>query len=185
MLYSPKNAVIMFVCFLFLWMNMNWHIYQQKCIAFFTKKSYDLKWIFDPHGHILLSSFLKIYIFLLLLFPFFSPSYSYVFRTVPSCFPALCQCLTHESVVVLQWRVDQTADSIHAAQLHLHVCQITHDPVQIVGHLHGGRAEAVSEEHSLVKTDEQQVCFCSLPWERKWVPDPPVPLRADCIKHCL
>ncbi len=104
---------------------------------------------------------------------------------VPSCFPALCQCLTHESVVVLQRRVDQTADSLHAAQLHLHVCQITHDPVQIVGHLHRGRAEAVSEEHSLVKTDEQQVCFCSLPWERKWVPDPPVPLRADCIKHCL
>ena len=43
--------------------------------------------------------------------------------------------LTHNSLVALRLDLQQAADPLHTAQLHLHVCQVTHHPVEVIGHL--------------------------------------------------
>ncbi len=43
--------------------------------------------------------------------------------------------LTQQTLVVFRFSLQQSFYPLHSSQLHLHVCQITHHPVQIVGHL--------------------------------------------------
>ncbi len=43
--------------------------------------------------------------------------------------------LTQQTLVVFRFSLKQSFNPLHSSQLYLHVCQITHHPVQIVGHL--------------------------------------------------
>lgn len=48
--------------------------------------------------------------------------------------------LTEQPLVVLWFSFEQADNPLDWAKLHLHVCQVTHHPVHIVGYLiHGGR----------------------------------------------
>lgn len=43
--------------------------------------------------------------------------------------------LTEESLVILRFSFEQAINPLDWAKLHLHVCQVPHHPVHVVGHL--------------------------------------------------
>lgn len=46
--------------------------------------------------------------------------------------------LTEEPLVILSFSSEEPVNPLDGAKLHLHVCQVSHHPVHVVGHLRGG-----------------------------------------------
>lgn len=53
--------------------------------------------------------------------------------------------LTEESFVILRFSFEQTVNPLHRAKLNLHVCQVTHHPVHVVGHLSHKEEQTLGE----------------------------------------